>query len=148
MLKDRLEEELRGALKQKDTVKTSTLRLLKSDMHNYMIEKKLKDIKDEDILIIIQKQVKRRKESIEQFKKGNRNDLAEKEEQELKILKAYMPEPLTEEELKSIIEEQIKELQAAGKKDFGKVMKSVIEKTKGRADGKIISKLVNELLGA
>ena len=148
MLKDRLEEELKGALKQKDTAKTSTIRLLKADIHNYMIEKKLKDIKDEDILTIIQKQVKRRKESIEQFKKGNRNDLVEKEEQELKILEAYMPEQLAEEELKSIIKEQIKELQAAGKNDFGKVMKSVIEKTKGRADGKIISKLVNELLGA
>jgi len=147
MLQERIEKDLIGALKKKDELVVSTLRLLKSDMQNYMIEKKLKELKDEDVISIIQKQAKKHREAIEQFKKGKRDDLATKEESELKVLKSYMPEELTEEELKKTIKDVIGELGAQGKKDFGKVMKEVMAKTRGRADGKAVSGLVNELLG-
>ena len=147
MLKDKIDKDLIEAQKEKDAVSTTTLRFLKSDIQNYMIEKKLTELKDEDILPIVQRQIKRRGESIEQFKKGKREDLAEKEASELKILKAYMPEELSADELKSIVKAAIEEIQPQGKKDFGKVMKAVMEKAKGRAEGKIVSKLVNELLG-
>lgn len=146
MLQDKLDKDLKEALKQKDSLKISTLRLLRADIQNYMIEKKQKELKDEDVLGILQRQIKRHKEAVEQFKKGRREDLVKKEEAELKILMAYMPEQLTEEELKAIIKDAVQELQAAGKKDFGKVMKAVMEKTKGRADGKTVSRLVNESL--
>lgn len=146
MLKDKIDKDCKEALKQKQSNKISILRLLKSDMHNYMIEKKLKELKDEDIYEIIQKQIKRHQDSIEQFKKGQRMDLVKKEEEELQILKTYMPKALSEEELKSIIKEVIDELQPEGKRDFGKVMKAVMEKVRGRADGKTTSELVNKML--
>jgi len=146
MLEKKINDELKQALKEKDSVKLSVLRLLKSEIHNYLISKKLKEVKDEEIYTIIQKQIKRHMDSVEQFKKGNRSDLADKEAKELEILKVYMPEMLSEEKVRSVVKETIEELQAAGKKDFGKVMKAVMEKIKGRADGKMISSLVGELL--
>ena len=146
MIEEKIEQDLREALKQKNTVKVSAIRLLKSDIHNYKIEKQVKEIKDEDVYGVIQKQIGQRIDSIEQFRKGKRDDLAEKEEEELKIIRAYMPRQLTEEELKPIIKETINETGASGKKDFGKVIKAVMEKAKGRADGKTISSLVSKLL--
>jgi len=147
MLRERLERDYREALKRKDSVKISILRILKSDMQNYMIEKKLKELGDEEIIPIIQKRLKRHQEAIEQFRKGGRDDLVQKEEAEQVILKVYVPEPLSEDELKAVVKDAIVELQASGKKDFGKVMKAVIERVKGRADGKKVSMLVNGLLG-
>jgi len=148
MLKDKIENDIKEALKQKNLTKISTLRLLKSDIQNYKIEKKLKEAKDEDIFGIIQKQIKRHQDSIEQFTKGGREDLAQKEKAELEILRTYMPKALSEEELRILIKEIIQELQATGKKDFGKVIKATIEKAKGRADGKSVSKIVGEFLTA
>ncbi|PIU41242.1 MAG: glutamyl-tRNA amidotransferase [Candidatus Omnitrophica bacterium CG07_land_8_20_14_0_80_42_15] len=145
MLQEKIEKDLKGALKQRDSVKVGILRLVKADICNYMIEKLLKEIKDEDILGIIQKQIKRHQESIELFKKGSREDLVKKETEELATLNIYMPKMLSEEELKIIVKDTAKELQATDKKDFGKIMKAVIEKTKGRVDGKLVSKLVSEL---
>lgn len=146
MLQDKIEKDFIGALKEKNEIKISVLRLVKADIKNYMIEKLLKELKDDDIYIILQRQIKRHEESIEQFAKGQREDLVEKETKELEIIKAYMPKGLSEAELKAVITATISELQAVGKKDFGKVIKAVMEKTKGRADGKTVSSLVNELL--
>jgi len=148
MLKDKIENDIKEALKQKNLLKVSTLRLLKSDIQNYIIEKKLKEAKDEDIFGIIQKQIKRHQDSIGQFEKGGREDLAQKEKAELEILRTYMPKALSEEELRMLIEGVIQELQATGKKDFGRVIKATIEKAKGRADGKSVSKIVSEFLTA
>ncbi len=146
-LEERIENEFKAALKQRDKIKVSTLRMLKADIINTKLDQNKKALKDEEIVKIIQRQVKQHKDSIEQFEKGKRQDLVEKEKKELDILLNYMPEQLSEEELKKIIADTIKELEATGKGEMGKVMKSVMERVKGRADGKKVSQIVSSMLG-
>ncbi len=141
-----IEQDMRSALKQGDTIKLSVLRMAVSAMKMLMIEKNLKTVEDGDTLQVIQRHVKQHKESIEQFKKGNRNDLAEKEMAELKILEGYMPKQLSEDEILNIVKECINQSGAATKADAGKVMKLAMEKVKGKADGKVVNQLVIGLL--
>ena len=103
MLTETIDTDLKTAMKEKNTIKVATLRMLKAAIINKLIEKKAKELTDEDIREIIQKQVKQRKEAIEEFKKGARQDLVEKETKELTILERYLPSQLTEAELKSLI---------------------------------------------
>lgn len=145
MLKENIDKQLKEAIREKDQVKTSCLRMLKSDMHNLSIHKK-EELKDEDIIKIIQKQVRQHKESIDQFTKGERCDLAEKEKKELVILEVFLPKQLPQKELQKIIEDVIKELDASTKKDMGRVMKEVLARAKGQADGKAVSQIVSGLL--
>lgn len=145
MLIEKIEMDLKNALKSKDQLRVSTLRLLKSAIGYLAIEKK-DDLKDDDVISVIKKQVKQRKDSIEGFKKGNREDLAQKEHSELEILKVYLPEEITPEALSAIIDEAINETGASTSKDMGMVMKAVMAKTKGSADGKAVSSIVNEKL--
>lgn len=145
MLIEKIERDLKNALKSKDQLRVSTLRLLKSAIGYLAIEKK-DDLKDDDVISVIKKQVKQRKDSIEGFKKGNREDLAQKEHSELEILKVYLPEEITPEALSVIIDEAINETGASTSKDMGMVMKAVMAKTKGSADGKAVSSIVNEKL--
>ncbi|UCD55574.1 MAG: GatB/YqeY domain-containing protein [Candidatus Omnitrophota bacterium] len=145
-LEEQIENKFKTALKQKDKIQVSTLRMLKAEIINIKLEQNKKALKDEEIIKIIQRQVKQHKDSIEQFEKGKRQDLAEKEKKELAILSSYMPEQLSAEELKKIIEDVIKELEATSKSEMGKVMKSVMVRVKGRADGKKISQIVSNLL--
>lgn len=145
-LEEQIENKFKTALKQKDKIQVSTLRMLKAEIINIKLEQNKKALKDEEIIKIIQRQVKQHKDSIEQFEKGKRQDLAEKEKKELAILSSYMPEQLSAEELKKIIEDVIKELEATSKSEMGKVMKSVMERVKGRADGKKISQIVSSML--
>lgn len=140
-LKERITQDMKEAMKDKDTLKVSTLRLLLAEIKNKEIDKR-GELTDEEILSLIQKAVKQREESIEQYRKGNRSDLVEKETKEIEILKSYLPEPLSEEELDRIIEETIKEVGAMGPKDMGKVMKAVMPKVKGRVDGKVVNERV------
>ena len=146
-LEERIENEFKAALKQKDKIKVSTLRMLKADIINIKLDQNKKTLKDEEIVKIIQRQVKQHKDSIEQFEKGKRQDLVEKEKKELDILLSYMPEQMSEEELKKIINDTIKELKATSKNEMGKVIKSVMERVKGRADGKKVSQIVLSMLG-
>ena len=146
-LEERIENEFKAALKGRDKIKVSTLRMLKADIINTKLDQNKKTLKDEEIVKIIQRQIKQHKDSIEQFEKGKRQDLAEKEKKELDILLSYMPEQMSEEELKKIINDTIKELEAKSKSDMGKVMKSVMERVKGKADGKKVSQIVSSILG-
>ncbi len=145
-VKEKIMADMKEAMKAKDMIKVSTLRLLLSEIKNKEIDKK-GELTDEEIYALIQKAVKQRKESIEQYRFGGRNDLVQKEETELKILESYLPEQLSEEELERIIEEAIKETGATTMKDMGKVMKIVMPKVKGRADGKIVNEMVKKKLG-
>ncbi|MDD5495559.1 MAG: GatB/YqeY domain-containing protein [Candidatus Omnitrophica bacterium] len=142
----KLESDMRNALKSKAAIALSVLRMLISAIKTFEIDKKIKEASDTDILQIIQRQIKQHKESIEQFKKGNRADLVEKELAELKILEAYMPEQLTEDELTGLIKEALAQTGAVTKSDTGKVMKVLMEKVRGRADGKLVNQLVSKLL--
>jgi len=145
-LEERMGREFISALKAKDAIKVSTLRMLKTDINNFKLDKNKKEFTDDEFIKIVQRQVKQHHDSIEQFERGGRQDLVLKEKKELDILLAYMPEQLSEEKLKEIVRETIKEQSATTKKDMGKVMKAVIEKVKGAADGKIISRIVSGAL--
>jgi len=145
MLKDRIESDLTNALKNKDAAKVSTLRFLKSAMQNLAIEKR-KDLEDSDIISVIKKQVKQRKDSIEGFRQGNRMDLVRKEELEHEILTSYLPEEISRENIILIVKEAIVELSAGSLKDMGSVIKLVMAKAKGQADGSMVSAIVKEEL--
>ena len=143
----KIQKDLTDALKQKDEVKTSTLRLVISEVGNARIAKG-GELTDEDITRVISKEAKKRQESIEAFKKGERADLAEKEEKELAILKTYLPEPVSDEELLKIVDSQIAEVGAKDMKDLGKVMSAVLSKVKGRADGAAVAAVVKSKLSS
>jgi uncharacterized protein len=145
-LEEKIEKDLVPALKAHDAIKVSTLRMLKADINNTKIKINKNSLNDNEVLGILSKQVKQHKDSIEQFEKGKREDLVEKEKKELEILLTYMPKQLSEEELKRIIDATIKELGATTKKDMGNVIKSVMDKAKGQAEGKIVSKFVADKL--
>jgi len=146
MLEDKILNDYKEAMKAKDVLKSSVLNFLRADMINVAMAKKKTKLEDNDVLAVVRKQIKARQDSIEQFTKGNRPDLAEKETKELAILKTYLPEELPLEEVKKIIEEAVTSTAAQGMKDMGKVMKEVTAKISGKADGKLVSDLVRERL--
>jgi len=145
-LKAGLQEAAKAALKSRDTVKLSTLRLLLAAVHNEEIRLR-KELGAEEIQKVITTLSKQRSEAIELYRKGGRDDLAQKEEAELEILQAYLPQPLTEQEVQTLIRESIAELGATGVQDLGKVMKQVMPKLSGRTDGKRVNELAKALLG-
>jgi len=142
-LKEKVENDFKTALKSKDAITVSTLRMLKAAMHNKEIEKKGEKIQDAEILKIVSRQVQQHKDSIEGFKKGKRQDLVEKETKELEILKNYLPEQLSEEEIANVIKKVIADIGAKDKSDLGKVMKAAMAELKGRADGKLVNQIVS-----
>jgi uncharacterized protein YqeY len=142
-----LQNEMKQALKEKDTLKLSVIRMLISEIKKVQIDQK-KELSDEEIIQVIQKYAKQRKEAIKQYKEAGREDLAQKEEEELKIVSKFLPEQLSEEEITKIVEQVIKDTGASSIKDMGKVMKLVMEKVKGRADGSVVSKIVKEKLSS
>ncbi len=147
-LKEKLQNDLKDALKANSAEKRDTLRLLLSAISNREIENKGKGkegtLSDEEVLEVLGKEGKKRKESIEAYAKGGRSDLVEKEEKELQIIKTYLPEELGEEEIVNIVNEAIQAIRPESMKDFGKVMGEVAKRTKGRADNAKVSKLVKE----
>lgn len=146
-LEKRIAKNLKESIKNKDAMRTSTLRMITASMQNLAIEKKLKELGDQDILKIITRQVKQHQDSIESFKKGNRPDLVEKETKELEILKSYLPEQLGEAKVEEVIKKVISQTGASSGSDFGKVMKQGMQELKGQADGRLVSSIVQRLLG-
>ncbi len=146
-LKEKIQQDIKQAMKEKDQVRLSTLRLLMAEIQNREIDAG-EELDEPEILSIVQKAAKQRKESIEQYKKGGREELAAKEEQELGILESYLPQQLSREELESIVREAIEKCGATSPKEMGKVMKEVMPKVKGRADGKEVNALVRAMLEA
>lgn len=144
-LEERLVEEMKQAMKSNDRLRLSTIRMIRSALKNKEIELR-KKLEDEDVVKVIQVMVRKGEESVEQFQTGGRVDLVEKEKKELDILKSFLPQPLSQEELFKIIDQSIQETQASSLKDIGKVMKSVMPKIGGKADGKLINQLVKERL--
>jgi uncharacterized protein YqeY len=141
----KLDEDLKTALKKSDKLKLSVLRLVKAAIKNQQIDKG-RELLDEEILAIFSTLAKQRRESIEQFLKGGRDDLVQQETQELLILQSYMPAQLSVEELDAIILQAIKESSAKSEGDMGKVMKMLAPRIKGVADGKWVNNRVRELL--
>jgi len=146
MLEEKILNDYKEAMKARDSLKSTILSTVRAEMMNLALAKKKDKCDDNDIIAIFRKQVKQHEDSIEQFTKGNRPDLVEKEKRELEILKAYLPEELSPEVIKKIVEEAIAATGAVGAKDIGKVMKEVTAKVAGKADGKTVSDLVKERL--
>ena len=144
-LEERLVEEMKQVMKSNDKLRLSTIRMIRSALKNKEIELR-KKLTDEDIVKVVQGMVRKGEESVEQFQAGGRTDLVEKEKREIEILKSFLPQPLSQEEILKIIDQSIQETQASSPKDIGKVMKSVIPKIGGKADGKLINQLVKERL--
>ena len=146
-LLDRLTDELKESLKAGNQTKLSVIRLLKSTIKNREIEK-MAPLTEDEIVDVIMSAVKQRRESIEQFQKGGREDLVQKETSEIGILQTYLPQPLSEEELASEIRAVMREVGASSQKDMGRVMKTVMTRIKGRAEGVKVSSMVKELMEA
>jgi uncharacterized protein len=144
-LLEKLDDDLKSAMKASDSLKVSVLRMAKSAIKNRQIDLR-RELSDDDIIPVLSTLAKQRRESIEQFSKGGRQDLADKETLELAILQSYLPKEMTPEELDRIVLEAIKESSAEGSKDMGKVMRLVMPRTKGAADGKLVNQRVKELL--
>ena len=144
-IQEKIQDDMKAALKSGDKLVLETLRMLRAQMKNVTIAKG-EDLSEEDVFGILSKEVKKRKESIKLYNEGGREELAEKEEKEMKILTAYMPEELSTEELDTIVSKAISETNAEGMKDMGKVMGAVMPQVKGRADGKVIQDLVKAKL--
>ena len=143
---ERIESEMKDAMRQKDSLKLSVLRMAIAAFRNTEILKKVKKLEEPDVLQVIQKMIKEHRESITQFEKGGRADLVEKETRELEVLQRYVPKEMSEEDLTSIVRIAVHESGFISKADAGKVMKIVMEKVKGKADGKIVNKIVLSLL--
>lgn len=145
-LESKIREDLKEALKRHEDARISTLRLLLSEIHNTQIAKQ-RTLDDEAVVEVIGKEVKRRRESIEGFTQGKRDDLVAKEEQGLGVLLEYLPRQLSREELANAAREAIDEVGAQGMKDKGKVMSRLMPRVKGQAEGAEVSEVVSELLG-
>ena len=146
---DKIDKSLTEALKNKDQDRTLTLRSIISQKKQKEIEKRTQDkknITDEDMILILNKMVKQRRESIELYKQGGRQDLVDKETKELKIIQEYLPEQLSEEEIKKICEQAINNLKATSLKDMGKVMGTIKSKYKGSVDLSIAGKILKDKL--
>jgi len=145
---EQIQNDLRESLKNKDEIKVSTLRLLIGAIKNFAIEKESTSYipTDEEILEVIRKEAKKRKESIEQFEAGGRNELVEKETKELQILESYLPAQMSEKEVEKIIEQKIQELGATSAAEIGKVMGTLSQELKGKADMGFVSSIVRKKL--
>jgi len=145
-LAERLQQEIKSAMLAKDADRLNTLRMLKSAIGYVQIEKKSDALSDADFTTVVQREVKKRRDSAEQFANGGRPELAAKENAEIVVLETFLPKPLSPEELEGLVRAAIQEVGATDKKQMGSVMKAVQAKVAGRADGKTISGIVGKLL--
>ena len=144
-LKERLEEDQKTAMREKDVVRLSVVRLLKSAIKYREIEL-AKALDDAEIEGVIASEVKRRRDSVEQYRAGNRQDLVDREEAEIRILRGWLPAPLSQDELAAKVDEVVRRLKASGPRDMGAVMKALLPEVRGRAEGKAVSELVKSRL--
>lgn len=144
-LKETIEKDLIESMKEKDENTLSVLRMLKSAIKNKEIETK-KELEDTDITAVIQSQIKSRRDSVEMYEKADRKELAEKEKTEIEILQKYLPEQMSEEDIRGIVQKAVSDTGAAGIQDMGKVMGKIMPEVKGKADGSMVSNIVKEEL--
>jgi hypothetical protein len=163
MLKNKIQEDLKKSLKEKDELKVSVFRLLLASFLNKEKEKRYKiyqakpditekelteksQLNDDEIIEVISSEIKKRKEAALEFEKGKRQELADKEKKEMEILKSYLPEQMSGEEVREVVKEIIEKIGAKTQKDIGKVMSQLMPRVKGKADGSMVSAIVKELL--
>lgn len=144
-MKEKIMSDMKEAMRNKDELRLRVLRAIKTAIGYFEVEGEKREATDDDIVKIILKEIKKRQESVEAYRQAGREDLAKAEEEELKILQEYAPKMLSREELQVVVKQVITELNAT-QKDFGKVMKEVMSRVKGSADGKMVNEVVKELL--
>lgn len=142
LLNERIENDFKGALKKRDAITVSALRMLKAALQNKAIEKRVGELPDGEILKVMAKQVEQYQDSIAQFTKGQRPDLVEKETQQLAVIKRYLPEQLSQEEIAKAVREIIRDSGGREGLDFGRVMKLAMAKLSGKAEGKLVGQIV------
>jgi Uncharacterized conserved protein len=148
-LRNKIPEDLKNALRGKNAVELSALRMLQSAVKNKEIEKKKakEGLTDEEVIEVVRSEIKKRREAIEEYTKANRQDLADQERAEVEVFMRYMPQQMTEDEIREEVEKAIKESEAKSSKDLGKVMKILMPRVKGKAEGGLVNKVVREELG-
>jgi uncharacterized protein YqeY len=144
-LADRLVEDMKQAMKDKDKTRLSVIRMVRNAIKNAEIEAK-RTLAEDEIIAVLQRELKQRRESLQAFETAGRTELADEVNQEIAVLMEYLPEPLSEEELRRIVRDTITEVGAAKKSDMGKVMAALMPKVKGRADGRKVNQMVQQLL--
>ena len=148
-LKDRIADDMRAAMKSRDQVRVSTLRMLMAAVKNAEVQgAQARELSDSEVLDVVGREAKRRKEAIEAYSGAGRDDLVDKETAELGVLRGYLPEALSDEELARLVDEAITEAGASTPKQMGEVMKVLMPKVRGRADGAAVSAMVKQKLGA
>ncbi|MDP4083463.1 MAG: GatB/YqeY domain-containing protein [Bacillota bacterium] len=145
-LLERLNNDMKQAMKNKEKDKLSVIRMIKSSLQNESIKLGTKELSETEELTVLSRELKQRKDSLHEFVKAGRDDLAEKVRIELTVVELYMPKQLSEDELTEIIKETISEIGANSKADMGKVMSAIMPKVKGKADGSLVNKLVQQHL--
>lgn len=144
-LTEKIRADLTESMKARDTERTSTLRMIQAALKNEQIEKQ-HELSDEEVLVVLRRAVKQRQDSIEQYTKGGRKDLADKEASELRMLDIYLPKQMSDEEVEATVQAMIADVGATTKKDSGRVMKEIMAKYKGLIDGKKVQEIVGRLL--
>ncbi len=145
-LRNKIPEELKNALRNKNAVELSVLRMLQSAIRNKEIEKNKGELTDEEVIEVVGTEIKKRKESIESYMKGQRQDLVDNEKAEIEVLAKYMPKQMTEDEVREEARKAIGEASVTTVKEIGKVMKIIMPRTKGKADGSLVNMVVKEEL--
>nr|WP_256370902.1 MULTISPECIES: GatB/YqeY domain-containing protein [Geobacillus] len=141
-----MNDDMKQAMKNKEKEKLSVLRMLKAALQNEAIKLGKSPLSEDEELTVLSRELKQRKDSLREFENAGRSDLVEKVKTEIDIVQSYMPKPLTEDELRELIEQTIKEVGASSKADMGKVMSAIMPKVKGKADGSLVNKLVQQQL--
>ncbi|REJ11397.1 MAG: aspartyl-tRNA amidotransferase [Paenibacillaceae bacterium] len=144
-LAERLNEDLKLAMKSQDKFKLSVLRMVRAAIKNQEIERK-RSLDDSEVIDVLSREIKQRRDSLQDFEKAGRTDLAEQASAEIEIISAYLPKPLTDEEVTALVQQTIQETGASSKADMGKVMAALMPKVKGRADGKLVNQIVSKHL--
>ncbi len=145
-LEEKINSDYVQAMKARDSERSGALSFLRAQIKNIKIDKRVEQVSDEEVIAVLKKQIKQRLDSITQFRAGNREDLAVKEEAEIVIYKPYLPEELSAEQIKVVIDEVVAQTGAATIKDMGRVMKDVLAKLAGKADNQVVGQLVKERL--
>ena len=145
-LRERLRDDLKAAMRARDAVRRDTIRLVEAAVKNAEIEKRSAELSDQDVLAILQRQVKQRQDSIEQYEQANRSDLADAERAEIAVIEAYLPQQMSREQIETAARAAIDQLGATGPSDRGKVMGRLMSELRGKADGATVNAVVSDLL--
>ncbi|QHE53009.1 GatB/YqeY domain-containing protein [Pontibacillus sp. HMF3514] len=145
-LLDRLNQDMKQAMRNKEKDKLATIRMVKSALQNEAIKLGKDELSEEEELAVLSRELKQRKDSLQEYENAGRDDLAEKSEREIELIQSYMPDQLSEDELDEIVQETIKEVGATSKKEMGQVMSAIMPKVKGKADGSQVNQLVQKHL--